>query len=96
MVANAGVLKVAGILDSKITRLSPLSVKLITTILATVDDMSKLFSVNVTGVFLCYKYAARQMIAQGRGGRIIGENYTSMQVMVRSLMDGNIPKVHLL
>jgi hypothetical protein len=23
-------------------------------------------------VMLCYKYAAKQMIAQGRGGRIIG------------------------
>ncbi|KAJ7478497.1 hypothetical protein FB451DRAFT_1396265 [Mycena latifolia] len=29
-------------------------------------------SVNVRGVFLRYQHAARQMIAQGRGGRIIG------------------------
>lgn len=29
-------------------------------------------SVNVRGVFLCYKHAAAQMIAQGRGGRIVG------------------------
>lgn len=28
--------------------------------------------VNVRGTFLCYKYAARQMIKQGRGGRIVG------------------------
>ncbi|KAJ4481277.1 NAD-binding protein [Lentinula aciculospora] len=29
--------------------------------------------INAKGVFLCYKYAAKQMIAQGRaGGRIIG------------------------
>ncbi|KAJ8509026.1 hypothetical protein ONZ45_g8745 [Pleurotus djamor] len=29
-------------------------------------------AVNGRGVFLCYKYAAKQMIAQGSGGRIIG------------------------
>ncbi|KAJ7099859.1 hypothetical protein C8R43DRAFT_1141387 [Mycena crocata] len=30
------------------------------------------FAINVRGMFLCYKYAAKQMILQGRGGRIIG------------------------
>ncbi|KZV76071.1 NAD-binding protein [Peniophora sp. CONT] len=54
MVANAGILQVAGLLNT------------------TVEDMNKLFSVNVMGVFFCYKYAAQQMISQGRGGRIIG------------------------
>ena len=29
--------------------------------------------VNLRGTFLCYKYAGLQMIAQGRGGRIIGK-----------------------
>ena len=29
-------------------------------------------AVNARGPFLCYKYAAQQMIKQGRGGRIIG------------------------
>lgn len=29
-------------------------------------------AVNARGTFLCYKYAAEQMIEQGRGGRIIG------------------------
>jgi len=29
-------------------------------------------AVNTRGTFLCYKYAAAQMITQGRGGRIIG------------------------
>ncbi|KAH7905358.1 hypothetical protein BJ138DRAFT_786445 [Hygrophoropsis aurantiaca] len=32
----------------------------------------KLFAINARGVYLCYKHAAKQMIAQGRGGRIIG------------------------
>jgi len=29
-------------------------------------------NVNLTGIFLCYRAAARQMLKQGRGGRIIG------------------------
>ena len=29
-------------------------------------------TVNARSTMLCYKYAANQMIAQGRGGRIIG------------------------
>ena len=29
-------------------------------------------AINARGTFLCYKYAAAQMVAQGRGGRIIG------------------------
>ncbi|PPQ68735.1 hypothetical protein CVT24_007562, partial [Panaeolus cyanescens] len=37
-----------------------------------IEDLNRTFSVNYTGVFLCYKYAALQMIKQGRGGRIIG------------------------
>lgn len=41
-------------------------------ILATEGDWDETFSVNAKGTFLCYKYAGRQMIAQGRGGRIIG------------------------
>lgn len=35
-------------------------------------DWDHTFSVNVRGTFLCYQYAAKQMIIQGRGGRIIG------------------------
>jgi len=29
-------------------------------------------TVNAHGTMLCYKYAGKQMIAQGRGGRLIG------------------------
>ncbi|KAH7905131.1 hypothetical protein BJ138DRAFT_1118747 [Hygrophoropsis aurantiaca] len=36
------------------------------------DAWDKLFAINARGVYLCYKHAAKQMIAQGRGGRIIG------------------------
>ncbi|KAJ7808609.1 short chain oxidoreductase [Mycena olivaceomarginata] len=37
-----------------------------------IDDWDRTFAVNVRGVFLWYQYAAKQMVAQGRGGRIIG------------------------
>ncbi|KAJ7784945.1 hypothetical protein DFH07DRAFT_900369 [Mycena maculata] len=37
-----------------------------------VDEWDQTFAINVRGVFLCYQHAARQMILQGRGGRIIG------------------------
>ncbi|KZV61630.1 NAD(P)-binding protein [Peniophora sp. CONT] len=36
------------------------------------SDLNRILSVNVQGTFNCYTYAARQMIAQGSGGRIIG------------------------
>ncbi|KAH7925243.1 NAD(P)-binding protein [Leucogyrophana mollusca] len=38
----------------------------------TTEDWDAVFAVNTRGMFLCYKYAALQMIAQGRGGRILG------------------------
>jgi hypothetical protein len=31
-------------------------------------------AVNARSTMLCYKHAAKQMIAQGHGGRIIGAN----------------------
>jgi meso-butanediol dehydrogenase/(S,S)-butanediol dehydrogenase/diacetyl reductase len=37
-----------------------------------VEQFDKLMAVNLRGVFLCYTAAARQMIAQGGGGKIIG------------------------
>jgi NAD(P)-dependent dehydrogenase (short-subunit alcohol dehydrogenase family) len=41
---------------------------------SSVESWDKVMAVNARGVFLCYKYAAQQMITQGnaRGGRIIG------------------------
>ncbi|KAG9309625.1 acetoin reductase family protein [Chiua virens] len=35
-------------------------------------DWEQVMAINARGPFLCYKYAAQQMIKQGRGGRIIG------------------------
>ena len=39
---------------------------------ATAEDIRRLLSINVEGVFFCYKHAGLQMIKQGKGGRIIG------------------------
>ena len=37
----------------------------------TLEDWNKVVAVNMTGVFLCAREAARHMLASGRGGRII-------------------------
>ncbi|KAK1488453.1 benzoate 4-monooxygenase cytochrome P450 [Colletotrichum abscissum] len=36
------------------------------------SEWDKVQAINVRGVFLCYKYAAQEMIKQGRGGKLIG------------------------
>ena len=36
------------------------------------EDLDRLLNVNVKGTFFCYKYAAIQLIKQGKGGRILG------------------------
>lgn len=36
------------------------------------EDLDRMYSVNIKGVVLCYQAAARQMISQGNGGKIIG------------------------
>ncbi|KAH8093146.1 NAD-binding protein [Cristinia sonorae] len=36
-----------------------------------VEQFDRILAVNVRGVMLCYKHAAKQMISQNRGGRLI-------------------------
>jgi len=38
----------------------------------TVEQLDAINAVNIRGTFICYKYAALQMIKQGNGGRLIG------------------------
>ncbi len=38
----------------------------------TTEDWDNMFAINMRGVFLCYKEAAKIMIKQGSGGKIIG------------------------
>lgn len=45
----------------------------------TPDDFDRVIAVNLRSVFLCTKHAAEQMIAQGRGGKII--NITSIDAL---------------
>ena len=37
------------------------------------EEWELMFNTNVKGTLLCYKAAARVMIEQNRGGRIIGK-----------------------
>lgn len=46
--------------------------KLLSLVDMTVDVWDHIMCVNVRSVMLAYKHAARQMIKQGRGGRIVG------------------------
>ena len=39
---------------------------------ASTADWDRICAINARGPFLCYKHAAVQMLAQGRGGRIVG------------------------
>lgn len=48
------------------------------------DDFEMVLAINLKGVFLCSKYAAEQMIKQGRGGRII--NITSIDALHPSMI----------
>jgi 2-deoxy-D-gluconate 3-dehydrogenase len=45
----------------------------------TANDFDRVVGVNLRGVFLCTRIAAKQMIEQGRGGRII--NVTSIDAL---------------
>ncbi|KAF8735578.1 hypothetical protein AX14_001831 [Amanita brunnescens Koide BX004] len=56
MIANAGIADRQG---SSITEM-------------TTDNWDRMLAIHVRGTFLCYKYAVRQMIQQGRGGRLVG------------------------
>lgn len=39
---------------------------------ADLEKWDSVWAVNIRGPLLCYKYAAKQMVKQGSGGRIIG------------------------
>jgi len=43
----------------------------------TAEDWTRTFSVNATGTFFCFKYAAKVMISQGKGGRLVGTSSDS-------------------
>lgn len=50
----------------------------------TKEDFDKVIAVNLRGVFLCTEAASKQMISQGRGGKII--NITSIDALHPSMV----------
>ena len=76
MVANAGLVILEPFLESEYYGATPrirrAYVPHFSNVTASVAAFDKQMAVNARGTMLCYKYAAKQMIAQGRGGRIIG------------------------
>lgn len=50
----------------------------------TMEKWDKVMAVNLRGAMLSYKYAAMQMIRQGRGGRIIGEHFVKPTSVIRT------------
>ncbi|KZT70395.1 NAD(P)-binding protein [Daedalea quercina L-15889] len=55
----------------------------------TTEEWERIVSINLRGVMLCYRYAAVEMVKQGRGGRIIGTTnlsaYSATKFAVRGL-----------
>jgi len=73
MVANAGVSVMTPLLDSTNYFFILFYRKPHTRIqLASLDEWEDVFRVNSTGVFLCYREAAKSMIERGIKGRIVG------------------------
>ncbi|KAK7034598.1 hypothetical protein VNI00_012229 [Paramarasmius palmivorus] len=75
----------------------------------TSEEWDRIFATNVRGIFLCYKYAGKQMIKQSKGGRIIGASsltgkqgfplasaYSSSKFAIRGLTQTAGAKVVLL
>ena len=79
MVANAGIAVYKPLLERQYAHLfrtslihhtSPSLLTKVSTV--PVEEFDSVVAVNLRGAMLCYKYAAQQMVKQGRGGRIIG------------------------
>ncbi|KAI0072202.1 NAD(P)-binding protein [Panus rudis PR-1116 ss-1] len=51
-------------------------------------EFDRVISVNVRGTMLCFKYAAIQMIKQGKGGRIIGASNISVYAATKFAVRG--------
>lgn len=72
--------EVENMVDASVRELGPLTTMIANAGIAQVkavldvteDDLRRMFEVNVFGTFNCYSAAAKQMIKQGSGGKIIG------------------------
>lgn len=83
--------QVEGLVQKSVQELGPLNVMIANAGIAQVkalldlteEDVRHMFEVNVFGVFNCYSTAAKQMIKQGGGGKIIG----AARYVLRTLVD---------
>ncbi|CAO2653680.1 Nn.00g030910.m01.CDS01 [Neocucurbitaria sp. VM-36] len=72
--------EVQGLVKASVSELGPLNTMVanagISQVKALLDltehDLRRMFEVNVYGVYNCYSTAAKQMISQGSGGKILG------------------------
>ncbi|TFY56397.1 hypothetical protein EVG20_g8940 [Dentipellis fragilis] len=72
--------QVKGMVDDVVAKLGSLDVMVAnagifqksTLLDSPLEEFDQTVGVNAKGPLLCYKYAAKQMISQGRGGRLIG------------------------
>jgi NAD(P)-dependent dehydrogenase (short-subunit alcohol dehydrogenase family) len=72
--------EVEGLVEASVKNLGPLNVMVANAGIAQVKpaldlteaDVKRIFDVNVFGVFNCYSVAAKQLIKQGGGGKLIG------------------------
>ncbi|KAE9373362.1 acetoin dehydrogenase-like protein [Stipitochalara longipes BDJ] len=72
--------EVEGLIEASVQHLGPLNVMIANAGIAQVkalldlteDDVRRMFEVNVFGVFNCYSAAAKQLIKQGTGGKLVG------------------------
>ena len=71
MVANAGIVGFESLLNSRLRR-KLYRDRATNGDKANVENFDRIMAVNVRGTMLCYKHAGKQMVSQGRGGRIIG------------------------
>lgn len=72
--------EVESLIEASVTNLGPLNVMIANAgitqgkpvLEVSEEDVKRMFEVNVYGVFNCYSVAAKQMIKQGGGGKIVG------------------------
>ena len=72
--------EVESLIQASVSSLGPLNVMIANAGIAQVkalldlseEEVRHMFEVNVFGVFNCYSAAAKQMIKQGGGGKIVG------------------------
>jgi NAD(P)-dependent dehydrogenase (short-subunit alcohol dehydrogenase family) len=81
MVANAGIACGESILNSKLGGRGLSRDRSANEDEGTIENFDRLMAVNARGTMLCYKHAGKQMVAQGRGGRIIGA-FSTLPILV--------------